>query len=59
MTHTPHCAAERKLGAQDVYSRLGEALGHVMAAAQELKKDKFKFNGSEISGPKKCTKEAA
>ncbi|HHQ4582788.1 TPA: hypothetical protein ACSP93_000696 [Aeromonas hydrophila] len=59
MTHTQHCAVERKLGAQDVYSRLGEALGHVMAAAPELKKDKFKFNGPEISGPKKCTKQAA
>ena len=59
MKHTQHCAVERKLGAQDVYSRLGEALGPVMAAAQELKKDKFKFNGPEISGPKKCTKEAA
>ena len=44
MKHTQHCADERKLGAQDVYSRLGEALGNVLAATKELKKDKFKFN---------------
>ncbi|WP_413164080.1 hypothetical protein [Aeromonas salmonicida] len=59
MKHTQHCADERKLGAQDVYSRLGEALGNVLAATKELKKDKFKFNGGELSGPKKCTKQAA
>jgi len=49
MTHSQHCAEERKLGAHDVYSRLGEALGHVMAAAQELKKDKFKFFNMQMS----------